>query len=135
MRIHVTHHSTGASTSPSLSDFSTEPNFRPLSAINPEKSVPIPANEVVSDTQVVRDVEKNSFSSPSSPSEALPTFDGRPDIPTLVNDLVAGASKNERLAVLACGPTGMMLQVRRAVADNLKGDGPSLELYSEAFGW
>jgi hypothetical protein len=37
--------------------------------------------------------------------------------------------------VAVCGPGSMIPDARYAVAENIKVDGPSLELHSEHFGW
>ena len=45
------------------------------------------------------------------------------------------ADRHDNVAVAACGPDGLMQVTRRAVADNIRVDGPSLELYCEQFVW
>jgi ferredoxin-NADP reductase len=66
---------------------------------------------------------------------SLTVRSGRPDISTLITEIVAGSEKHERVVVAVCGPSSMMQDARRAVAQNIKVDGPSLELHSEHFGW
>lgn len=41
----------------------------------------------------------------------------------------------DRIAVAACGPDGLMQITRRTVADCIRVDGPSVELFLEQFGW
>ncbi|CZR52291.1 related to ferric-chelate reductase [Phialocephala subalpina] len=125
MRIHVTHHSYSPS-SPSISGPDEISSTPPEYMQDPEKDLPSPSSP-----QSMHDPEKIL---PSLTRE-LHTLDGRPNIPALVRNTVVDAEKGDRLAVVACGPGGMMLDVRKAVADNLRAEGPSLELWSEHFGW
>jgi predicted ferric reductase len=76
---------------------------------------------------------------PSSPTMETvgrrPTQEGRPQIKILIADAVARARPGQKVLVLACGPTGMIKDVRRSVAANLHAGGPSVELHCEQFGW
>lgn len=60
---------------------------------------------------------------------------GRPDLPAMISGVIEGARVEERVAVAACGPEGMMTVVRRSVAANMRGDGAGVELFLEQFGW
>ena len=66
------------------------------------------------------------------PSYALP---GRPDIRSTVQSIAAECAPSDRILVAACGPTGLSNDVRDAVRDCTRSDGPSLKLHLEAFGW
>ncbi|KAE8453286.1 hypothetical protein EG329_011353 [Mollisiaceae sp. DMI_Dod_QoI] len=117
MRIHVTHHVT-ASASTSSSGLDEKAPSLPISTDDEEKAIPCSSKEIH-----------------SSARDLYTILDGRPDILAVISNNVANASKSDRVAVIACGPGGMMLEVRKAVADNLRIEGPSLELHSEHFGW
>lgn len=69
---------------------------------------------------------------PLLPSYAVP---GRPDVRSMVQSTAAECTPSDRILVAACGPTGLSNDVRDAVRECTKSDGPSLTLYLEAFGW
>lgn len=54
-------------------------------------------------------------------------------IPALIKAEVDGAHPDESLLVMACGPDRLMDSVRNAVAENVRVDGPGIELHSEKF--
>lgn len=61
---------------------------------------------------------------------------GRPDIPMLIES--AGASAVEsgsRLAVMACGPSGMVDAAREATYRAMGNQSDAVEYFEEAFGW
>lgn len=60
---------------------------------------------------------------------------GRPDVVRIIRDIVDKADSSDRVAVAACGPDGLMQITRRTVADCIRVDGPSVELFLEQFGW
>jgi Ferric reductase NAD binding domain len=60
---------------------------------------------------------------------------GRPDVETLIKNLVASAGDDERVAIAACGPDSLMWTVRRTATNAIKVKGPSIELHCEQFGW
>lgn len=62
-------------------------------------------------------------------------INSRPDISSIIDGVVKSAGREERVGVVACGPGGMMRDVRKCVADNLRADGPAVEYWGEAFGW
>lgn len=85
------------------------------------------------------DVEKHNISLTnimhewdSTPHGVLP---GRPDVETLIRNLVALAGDDERIAIAACGPETLMWTVRRTATSCIKVKGPSIELHCEEFGW
>jgi NAD(P)H-flavin reductase len=60
----------------------------------------------------------------------------RPDMATLVNDAVDELVGGDRLAILACGPGGMMDDLRKAVVDAYgRVPGDQLTYYEDSFGW
>jgi ferredoxin-NADP reductase len=60
---------------------------------------------------------------------------GRPDVETLIKNLVASAGDEERIAIAACGPDSLMWTVRRTATNAIRVNGPSIELHCEQFGW
>lgn len=66
---------------------------------------------------------------------SLVVHQGRPDISTLIKEVITGSNRQDKVIVAVCGPGSMMEDTRAAVADNIKVNGPSLELHSEHFGW
>jgi hypothetical protein len=60
---------------------------------------------------------------------------GRPNVTDLITQTVGQSDATDRIAVAACGPDKMMLEIRKSVANNITTSGPALELYSEHFGW
>lgn len=136
MRIHVIHRvsSTSIPPSPSLTSVSTQPE----SPVDAEKSLQPSTNEVMSlpKSTHTQDPEKATTISPVSPRcREYTVLDGRPEILALITDYVSASVNNERLMVVACGPRGMMSQVRKAVAVNLRANGPAVEMHLESFSW
>lgn len=62
-------------------------------------------------------------------------INSRPDIFSIIDGIVKSAGREQRVGVVACGPSGMMRDVQRSVADNLRVGGPAVEYWGEAFGW
>lgn len=64
---------------------------------------------------------------------------GRPDTQSMVKDIAREISSPEyeggRMAVLACGPTGLTSDVRRAIHESLQGGIRDIEYFEEKFGW
>jgi ferredoxin-NADP reductase len=81
------------------------------------------------------DIEKQPDKSTSSLSTSLTIHQGRPDVASIITSIVTSADRHDRVVVAVCGPSSMMQDARQAVAENIKVDGPSLELHSEHFGW
>ncbi|KAI1353520.1 ferric reductase NAD binding domain-containing protein [Xylaria sp. FL0043] len=65
----------------------------------------------------------------------IPIRYGRPDIESSVREAIVSVSKNKRVLVAACGPTGLVNTVRNTTARCISVDGPSVELHCEQFGW
>ncbi|KXT15723.1 hypothetical protein AC579_120 [Pseudocercospora musae] len=58
---------------------------------------------------------------------------GRPDVRGLVSGAIEGLSEDERVLVAACGPEGLLNDVRRAVAVSRVAKAPSIEVFLEEF--
>jgi predicted ferric reductase len=59
----------------------------------------------------------------------------RPDILAIVQETISSASKDETVAIGACGPTGLINSSRNATAKNIRPGGPRVELHCEDFSW
>jgi hypothetical protein len=81
------------------------------------------------------DIEKNLPSVTIREVGPIPIKAGRPDVAAIFRGAVDGAKKEDRIAVTGCGPNGMMQPIRRTVADCIRGDGPSVDLFLEQFCW
>jgi ferredoxin-NADP reductase len=92
------------------------------------------SKESISPSNSDSDVEKQPVVFPPLSNTSLTIHQGRPDVATIITETVAGADKHDRVVVAVCGPGGMMQDARNSVAENIKVDGPSLELHSEHFG-
>ncbi|CAN8106228.1 unnamed protein product [Discula destructiva] len=64
-----------------------------------------------------------------------PVKPGRPDAAALIREAVASTPTTGRVLVAACGPDGLLRTVRDVTAGLIRGDGPSVELHCEKFGW
>jgi ferredoxin-NADP reductase len=60
---------------------------------------------------------------------------GRPGIKEVIQAAVARAQPGHRVLVVACGPSGLMKDVRRSVAATIHPSGPGVQLHCEQFGW
>ncbi|KAB5515238.1 ferric reductase NAD binding domain-containing protein [Coniochaeta sp. 2T2.1] len=60
---------------------------------------------------------------------------GRPDVATLIREVVQGTPRNQRVLVASCGPQSLMTVVRDTTATLVRADGPAVELHCEQFGW
>jgi hypothetical protein len=69
----------------------------------------------------------------SAPSVAV--LSGRPNVDLFIRDIVAKAADDERIGIGACGPDGLMWDVRKTATNCIGVNGPSIELHCEQFGW
>lgn len=86
------------------------------------------------------DIEKTSPVSQTNPTPwdsvvSLDLINGRPDVRLLIDEFIGRAGNDERVAIAACGPNGLMTTVRNATAGAIKVKGPSVGLHCEQFGW
>jgi hypothetical protein len=107
-----------------------------------EKHIP----DVSSSRNPLYDIEKHP-SAPTSPispatttnpwdsTSSLSVIPGRPDVESLIKEVVRKAGDGDRIAIAACGPDGLMRTVRNTAAACIKIKGPSIELHCEQFGW
>ncbi|KAM5352189.1 hypothetical protein ACJ41O_004912 [Fusarium nematophilum] len=129
-----------ADTPPSTSNSSSSSTYV---ASDPEKE-PLPGLTI---PRLSLDLEKEGFSSPAespiSPADEskpemagdIPIMFGRPNIASLVRGAVEGVPAEKRVLVMGCGPPSLISSVRNVAAECITGDGPSVELHCEQFGW
>ena len=80
-------------------------------------------------------LEKEPSSSSLSLYPSLTINQGRPDIASIIEDIVTKADQYDRIAVAACDLDSIIQVARKWATKNIKVDGLSLELHFEQFGW
>jgi hypothetical protein len=60
---------------------------------------------------------------------------GRPDVSARIRETVAATGEDEKTIVAACGPDGLMKEIRSTVSDIIGGGQKSIALHCEQFGW
>ncbi|KAM0341393.1 hypothetical protein ACHAPU_010036 [Fusarium lateritium] len=75
-----------------------------------------------------------------SPAESLPSggttvYLGRPDVVSLIKELVESTPSHKRVLVMGCGPKTLMSTVQNATSDCVMDNGAGIELHLEQFGW
>ncbi len=83
----------------------------------------------------IGDLEKEPTQHAWDSTSSLSAIPGRPDVQRLITEAVSKASPEERVVIAACGPDGLMFDVRRTAANCIRVNGPSVELHCEQFGW
>ncbi|KAH7030765.1 ferric reductase NAD binding domain-containing protein [Microdochium trichocladiopsis] len=66
---------------------------------------------------------------------SLPLLPGRPDVAAYIKATISSVEPSKRVLVAACGPPLMLKTIRNAAAECVRGDGPSVEVHCEQFGW
>jgi hypothetical protein len=95
---------------------STSPVSTPTSPTEPKTSA--------TPSEVDFDMEKQKpVTNPGLLGGAFDIRHGRPIITDLISGTVATASQSDRIAVVACGPDGMMLETQKSVASHIKMNG------------
>jgi hypothetical protein len=108
----------------------------PSPIIDDEKPIPnLDLDIEKHDSLLTQPKPLNPEPKPWDSTTSLAILHGRPDIEKLVRDLVANARESDRIAIGACGPDGLMSDVRKVAAESIRMKGPSIELYCEQFGW
>jgi len=91
--------------------------------------------ELSASSQASFDIEKSPPAASSALTSELSTKQGRPGVAAIISDIVGRSNRNDRIAIAACGPSGMIQIARKASADSITVEGPSVELHVEHFGW
>ncbi|RKF77565.1 Ferric reductase transmembrane component 5 [Golovinomyces cichoracearum] len=125
LQIHVTQKECESSLTSSSSNFSDpEKNLQALNSLDGLCNANVEIkNKPISST--------SRFYDKISPK----IISGRPNLNSIISQAVNTASTAERIAIVACGPSDMMSNVREITARNIHPKGPSLQLFSEQFGW
>ncbi|KAM5381705.1 hypothetical protein ACJZ2D_002925 [Fusarium nematophilum] len=59
----------------------------------------------------------------------------RPNVDDFVAQAVEGMASGQRILVMACGPAGLLKEVRRVTTKRMVSGGPHVSLHCEQFGW
>ena len=78
-------------------------------------------------------VHSSPLTSSSDPS--WPVIFGRPHTAAKIHEIVNSTESSDSTIVAACGPEGLMLEVRQAVAEVVSSGTRSVSLHCEQFGW
>ena len=60
---------------------------------------------------------------------------GRPNVVAIIGKVIGAAAKEMRVVVGACGPKGMVRDVRTGVSRGVKIGGAGVDLHVEEFAW
>jgi hypothetical protein len=60
---------------------------------------------------------------------------GRPDVPSIISEVVRKSGRDERIVIAACGPESLMTSTRNITAACVRIGRPMIELHIEQFGW
>lgn len=89
----------------------------------------------IAEKDVIQEVEREPGAASekiSSASLRLPFLSGRPDLRTILSE--SQQSSVGEMGVAVCGPLGLRVEVR-GIVSNLEGNGESIYLHVEGFGW
>jgi hypothetical protein len=109
----------------------------PISANYEKPSLAKSNHEIDSDTErggveKETNVHRCAF---SSLSPHMSVILGRPDTAARIQEIIDSTEGSASTIVAACGPKGLMLDVRRAVAGVASAETRSVGLHCEQFGW
>ncbi|KAG7427618.1 putative ferric reductase transmembrane component [Fusarium oxysporum f. sp. raphani] len=100
---------------------------------------PDPEKDVLPHVDTARlslDIEKNEALSPAINASMGDAFHvGRPDVASLVEELIENLPSDKRVLVMGCGPRTLMSAVQDAAADCIVENRAGVELHLEQFGW
>ncbi|KAF5721362.1 ferric-chelate reductase [Fusarium mundagurra] len=90
----------------------------------------------VDTTRLSLDIEKNEVLPPVINASLGYVFHvGRPDVASLVKELIESTPSDKRVLVMGCGPRTLMSAVQNAAADRIVENRAGVELHLEQFGW
>ncbi|KAG4264403.1 hypothetical protein FPRO04_01807 [Fusarium proliferatum] len=90
----------------------------------------------VDTTRLSLDIEKNEALPPVINASLDDIFDvGRPDVASLVEELIASTPSDKRVLVMGCGPRTLTSAIQNAAADCIVENRAGVELHLEQFGW
>jgi ferredoxin-NADP reductase len=82
-----------------------------------------------------KEAAAHSSSLSSSSDSTWPVLLGRPDTAAKIQEIINNTEESDSTIVAGCGPEGLMLDIRQAVADILGTGKRSVRLHCEQFGW
>ncbi|KAF5586599.1 ferric-chelate reductase [Fusarium pseudoanthophilum] len=90
----------------------------------------------VDTTRLSLDIEKNEGLPVAINTSLGDVFHvGRPDVASLVKELIESTPSDKRVLVMGCGPRTLMSAVQNAAADCIVENRAGVELHLEQFGW
>ncbi|RGP79151.1 hypothetical protein FLONG3_2722 [Fusarium longipes] len=97
-----------------------------------------PEKDVITQAGITPSARPDPLPLPStthlSPGDTI-SFSGRPDVVSLVKEVIESTPSDKRVLVMGCGPKTLMSAVQNAVADAIMDNGAGVELHLEKFGW
>jgi ferredoxin-NADP reductase len=82
-----------------------------------------------------KEAAAHSSSLSSSSDSTWPVLLGRPDTAAKIQEIINNTEESDSTIVAGCGPEGLMLDIRQAVADIVGTGKRSVRLHCEQFGW
>ncbi|KAF5575218.1 ferric-chelate reductase [Fusarium pseudocircinatum] len=90
----------------------------------------------VDTTRLSLDIEKNEVLPVAINASLSDVFHiGRPDVASLVKELIESTPSDKRVLVMGCGPRTLLSAVQNAAADCIAENRAGVELHLEQFGW
>lgn len=65
----------------------------------------------------------------------LDVLEGRPNVASIIEEVLHGAGQHENIVVAACGPDSLVNATRQAAPACISASGPAVELHCEQYGW
>ncbi|KAF5663374.1 ferric-chelate reductase [Fusarium heterosporum] len=128
------------------SDNNGAPQRQPSSSLSTTSSTsiePDPEKDIFSGHNITTsplDITKHKTTPTISPAEdplldGTTVYLGRPDVPSLIKELIESTPSHKRVLVMGCGPKTLMSTVRNATSDCVMDNRATIELHLEQFGW
>jgi hypothetical protein len=86
-----------------------------------------------SDENINIDIEKVQSRSLQDTTRLFRVFPGRPDVESMIRNVVARSNVKENILIVCCGPDQMVGSVRKAAAGCINMGGPKIKLLCEKF--
>jgi hypothetical protein len=86
---------------------------------------------------IEKTVPRSGTSTSVSSASSLDIHSGRPDVASMIRNVVTSSQTQERVIVAVCGPTSLANTTRETVAScvGAEAKGASVRLHCEEFGW
>lgn len=136
LTIHVTRPSASISSKFTIDKLSDDEGIQ--TPANSEKPSLAPSN-TEADIDIERGDAKKEVAAHIRPvsllNSSIPIILGRPATAAKINEIVDGTECSDSIIVAACGPEGLMQDIRQAVASMVGAGKRSVTLHCERFGW